>query len=221
MGRRERTNVCFHSLLPRPSASLHAERHKSDKGRGALRGRAGEGASLAGDSAIYKLGAPGQRGQSPPFLSPSISLAPSPGALISSPPPLRARRCGGGSRLRRSSLAKGPAADVRAPAPVNERQRQPGDCSGNEAADVIASCWTRAGGGVSRQHRWLKGKLFKSQQSGRVVPESTCTPKGQVRTDTRTGHARTLTHTRVHSRAHTHTHSTRRCADAKLQLPGA
>ena len=50
-------------------------------------------------------------------------------------------------------------------------------------------------GGVSEQHLRLKGKLSKFRAAGRVVPESTCTPKCQVHSDTHTHtHAHTSTH---------------------------
>lgn len=60
---------------------------------------------------LYYLYTPGLqdkegRSESPPFCSPSIAPIRSSVALISLPPPPRAGRCGGGSRLRGSSVAK-------------------------------------------------------------------------------------------------------------------
>lgn len=60
---------------------------------------------------LYYLYTPGLQdkegiSESPPFCSPSIAPIRSSVALISLPPPPRAGRCGGGSRLRGSSVAK-------------------------------------------------------------------------------------------------------------------
>lgn len=123
---------------------------------------------------IYS-GAPGQRGQIRVTPLPQPQRRPNPllrgfDFTPSSPAGWQVR---GWEPSPREQRRQGPAADVRASAPVNEQQPPLGDCSGNEAADVIASCWTRGGGGVSKHQRcWLKGKLSKFQQPGRVSGSS-------------------------------------------------
>ena len=139
-GKREEKQRLFPLPASPPPPRLppgRASPARSDRGRGGgTAGAAAEGSSLAGDSAIYKLWRSRiKRAERSPLLLEPRSLAaplPSDFDFMTPPPPAptpgRAGRCGGGSRLRPSSFAKGPAADVGAPAPVNERQRQPGDC---------------------------------------------------------------------------------------------
>lgn len=94
-----------------PPASLPAEpaRHEVKGGEGG-----GVGVCESGCKSgwilyyLYTLGLQDKEGrsESPPFCSPSVAPIRSSVALISLPPPPRAGRCGGGSRLRGSSVAK-------------------------------------------------------------------------------------------------------------------
>lgn len=149
--KKKKPNIYFHSLLPTPCLPSRRARPTQSVAEGDV--GACENGCKSGWR-LYYLYTPGlqdKEGRSeslPPFCSPSVAPIRSSVALISLPPPPRAGRCGGGSRLCGEQRRQGPAADVRASAPVNEQQPPLGDCSGNEAADVIASCWTRGGGAV-------------------------------------------------------------------------
>lgn len=165
---------------------------------------------------LYYLYTPGLqdkegRSESPPFCSPSVAPIRSSVALISLPPPPRAGRCGGGSRLRGSSVAK-----------VRLLTSKPLLLSMNSSRRLGTALATRlqtssppvgrGEGGLSKHQRlWLKGKLSKFQQQGRVALQSTRSPPTpplcQVHAGTRVGHSPTHAHTRactyMHTRAHT------------------
>lgn len=200
-----RGNVCFHSLLPRRlPASLQAERARHEvtgAGAGAPRGMRGRGARVWLETALFiNSGAAGQkdkegRSEFPP------PPAPAPATLISlsARPARRGGRCGGGSLLSRSSFAKGPAADVGAPAPVNEQQRQPGDCL---ATRLQTSSPPVGRGGVSEQQLRLKGKLSKFKAAGETRSWEHMRPKARCARAHRLAHwnTRARTHTLKHTR---------------------
>lgn len=193
-------------------------------GEGGPWGRVRAGASLAGDCTIYiHRGSRTKRADPshPPSAAPASPQSAPPGFdfIPSSPKGWQVR---GWEPSPREQRRQGPAADVRACAPVNEQQPLPGDCSGNEAADVIASCWTRGGGGgcPTISVAGLKENSLKFQQPERVALQSTRTPApmssahGHGHTGWTLAYART--HTRVHTHAHSYTHSTSRCVGLKL-----
>lgn len=174
------------------------------------------GESLAGDLRyLYTPELQGKEGGSdpPPPRQRLPGPHPHPRVSASQPPALRAGRCGGGSRLRGSSLAKGPAADVGAPAPVHERQRQPGD---GLATRLQTSSPPVGRGGCPGGSAGLKENSPSSRQPGRVFPKSTRTPPPGAR-----GH--TAWHTRAHTRtrAHTLARPFPSCPGPKLRSQGA
>lgn len=175
---------------------------------------------------LYYLYTPGLqdkegRSESPPFCSPNVAPIRSSVALISLPPPPRAGRCGGGSRLRGSSVAK-----------VRLLTSKPLLLSMNSSRRLGTALATRlqtssppvgrGEGGLSKHQRlWLKGKLSKFQQQGRVALQSTRSPPNSAPMSSARGHtgwtlAHARTHTRVHIHAHSCTHTTSRCVGLKL-----
>lgn len=154
MGRekkKKKPNIYFHSLLPAPCLpSRRASPTRSEGGGGRGRGSVRERVQVWLDTVLFiYAGAPGQRGQIrvTPLLQPQRRPNPLLRGFDFTPSSPAGWQVRGWEPSPREQRRQGPAADVRASAPVNEQQPPPGDCSGNEAADVIASCWTRGGGG--------------------------------------------------------------------------
>lgn len=150
--KKKKKNQHLFPLPPsRPPASLPAEpaRHKVTGGGGC--GGVRERVQVWLETVLFiYTGAPGQRGQIrvTPLLQPQRRPNPLLRGFDFTPSSPAGWQVRGWEPSPREQRRQGPAADVQASAPVNEQQPPPGDCSGNEAADVIASCWTRGGGAV-------------------------------------------------------------------------
>lgn len=172
---------------------------------------------------IYS-GAPGQRGQIrvTPLLQPQRRPNPLLRGFDFTPSSPAGWQVRGWEPSPREPRRQGPAADVQASAPVNEQQPPLGDCSGNEAADVIASCWTRGGGGCpSISVAGLKENSLSSSSQGERLFRAHAPaplPPCQVCAGTRVGHSSPHAHAREHTCTLVHTHSTPRCVGLKLLL---
>lgn len=144
-------NIYFHSLLPTPCLPSRRASGWGGGKQGGGRGGVRERVQVWLETVLFiYAGAPGQRGQIrvTPLLQPQRRPNPLLRGFDFTPSSPAGWQVRGWEPSPREQHRQGPAADVRASAPVNEQQPPPGDCSGNEAADVIASCWTRGGGAL-------------------------------------------------------------------------
>lgn len=186
----------FHSLLPAPCLpSRRASPTSSDVvgASGGYRGGVQERVKVCLETVLFiYAGAPGQRGQIrvTPLLQPQRRPNPLLPVFDFTPSSPAGWQVRGWELSQREQRRQGPAADVRASAPVNEQQRLPGDCSGNEAADVIASCWTRGGGCCpSTSVAGLKENSLSSRSRGEWLFRAQAPPPPcQVHSGTRVGH---------------------------------
>lgn len=194
---------------PPPSEATPGDRACGGRGAGGARGRGRK----SGRRQDYLYARLQDKGAGRPTPAPACAVD-----FIFPAPRGRAGRCGGGSRLPGGGLAKGPAADVGAPAPVRERQRQPGDCL---ATRLQTSSPPVGRGGCPGSGSGLKENSPSSRQPGRVVPEHTCTrcpARGDTRAGTRPG---TGSGTRARAPAPRRALPVSSCAGPKLRPRGA